>query len=42
MQDFGLDPEAERCRFADYIAHFKIETEAPARTRASHVDSLAA
>jgi hypothetical protein len=33
MQDFGLDPEAERRRFADYIAHFEIETEAPARAR---------
>ena len=31
MQDFGLDPETERRRFADYIAHFRIGTEAPAR-----------
>jgi len=42
MQDYGLDPETERRRFADYIAHFGIETEAPARARASAVDSLAA
>jgi len=42
MEDFGLQPEVERRRFADYIAHFGIETEAPARAPASHVASLAA
>jgi hypothetical protein len=35
MQDFGLDPEAERHKFADYIAHFRIGTEASARSLAA-------
>lgn len=41
MEDFGLDPNAERRRFADYIAHFRIDTETTAKRR-TRVPELAA
>jgi hypothetical protein len=41
MEDFGLDPEAERQRFADYIAHFRIGPETRAK-RAAPVPAIAA
>jgi hypothetical protein len=41
MEDFGLDPNAERRRFADYIAHFQIDTETTAK-RSARVPELAA
>ncbi len=41
MEDFGIDPEAERRRFADYIAYFRIGPEARARP-AAPVPAIAA
>jgi hypothetical protein len=41
MEDFGLDPNAERRRFAEYIAHFRIDPETTAKRR-THVPELAA
>jgi Sulfotransferase family len=41
MEDFGLDPEAERRRFADYIAHFQIGPEAQAK-RTTPLPAIAA
>jgi hypothetical protein len=41
MEDFGLDPDAERRRFADYIARFRIDTETAAKRR-TRVPELAA
>jgi hypothetical protein len=41
MEDYGLDPEDERRRFADYIAHFGIRAEMrPNRT--THAPAIAA
>lgn len=42
MEDFGLEPKAERRRFGDYIAHFRIDAEATMGKRTSHVPALAA
>jgi len=41
LQDYGLDPEAERRRFADYVAWFGIDTEGSSR-RLHPVRELAA
>jgi hypothetical protein len=41
MEDFGLEPEAERRRFADYIAYFGIGPETRAQ-RASPAPAIAA
>ncbi|MCW3477165.1 sulfotransferase family protein [Limobrevibacterium gyesilva] len=42
LEDFAVAPEAERRRFAGYVAHFRIDAETPSRSQARHAPHLAA